>query len=52
VETFVKPVADPAPEGEEVPSYAPLASDPAWASNLTNGSNGSAVPANDPQAWS
>ncbi|HWC33266.1 MAG TPA: roadblock/LC7 domain-containing protein, partial [Mycobacteriales bacterium] len=30
VETFVKPVAEQAPEAEQVPSYAPLSSDPAW----------------------
>jgi hypothetical protein len=52
VETFVKPVAEAAPEGEQVPTYAPLASDPAWATNLTNGANGAAVPATDPQPWS
>jgi predicted regulator of Ras-like GTPase activity (Roadblock/LC7/MglB family) len=51
VETFVKPVAE-APEAEQVPSYAPLTSDPAWATNLTNGSNGAAAPANDQQPWS
>lgn len=52
VETFVKPVAEPGPESEQVPTYAPLASDPAWATNLTNGSNGSAIPVSDPQNWS
>jgi predicted regulator of Ras-like GTPase activity (Roadblock/LC7/MglB family) len=52
VETFVKPVAESAPEGEAVPTYAPLTSDPAWATNLTNGSNGTGVPTNDPQPWS
>ncbi|HWC33181.1 MAG TPA: roadblock/LC7 domain-containing protein [Mycobacteriales bacterium] len=51
VETFVKPV-EQAPETEPVPTYAPLTSDPAWATNLTNGSNGSTVPATDPQPWS
>ncbi|MGN6474172.1 MAG: roadblock/LC7 domain-containing protein [Mycobacteriales bacterium] len=52
VETFVKPVSEAAPEAEQVPTYAPITSDPAWASNLTNGSNGSNVPANDQQTWS
>ncbi len=52
VETFVKPVTEAAPETEQVPTYAPLASDPAWATNLTNGSNGSTVPTSDQQTWS
>jgi hypothetical protein len=46
VETFAAPVAE-APA--EVPAYAPVASDPAWASHLPNGS---AVPAADSQNWS
>jgi len=46
VETYLPPVAEvPA----ETPVYAPVTSDPAWASHLPNGST---VPAADPQAWS
>ena len=44
VEAYGQPVAEPV---TEVPSYAPVASDPAWASHLPNGS---AVPA-DTQTW-
>jgi hypothetical protein len=47
VETFVTPVAEAAPE--PMPSYAPVTSDPAWATHLPNGS---AVPSSDPQSWS
>jgi predicted regulator of Ras-like GTPase activity (Roadblock/LC7/MglB family) len=46
VEAFVKPIPEPA---SEVPTYAPVASDPAWASHLPNGN---VVPAPDPQTWS
>ncbi|HVW79651.1 MAG TPA: roadblock/LC7 domain-containing protein [Mycobacteriales bacterium] len=48
VEAFVKPVAEAAADTQPLPAYAPLASDPAWASSLTNGSP---VPVNDQQNW-
>jgi hypothetical protein len=42
---------------QPLPSYAPITSDPAWATHLPNGSNGAngngaAAPANDQQSWS
>ncbi len=46
VESYPQPVAEPV---SEVPTYAPVASDPAWASHLPNGS---AVAAAEPQTWS
>jgi predicted regulator of Ras-like GTPase activity (Roadblock/LC7/MglB family) len=51
VETYVPPVAETA-ETQPMPTYAPVTSDPAWATHLPNGSNGSGVPAGDPQPWS
>jgi len=46
VETYVAPVAE---VPTEVPAYAPVTSDPAWASHLPNGN---AVPAADSPSWS
>jgi predicted regulator of Ras-like GTPase activity (Roadblock/LC7/MglB family) len=48
VDTFVKPLAEQVTE--PVPTYAPIASDPAWATHLPNGTNGAAN--GDQQSWS
>jgi hypothetical protein len=45
VETYVPPVVEPV---AEVPAYAPVASDPAWATHLPNGTS---APAAEPQSW-
>jgi predicted regulator of Ras-like GTPase activity (Roadblock/LC7/MglB family) len=47
VETFVQPVSEPVVEA--VPAYAPVSSDPAWASHLPNGNS---APAAENQTWS
>ena len=47
VEAFAPPVSEPV--AEAVPAYAPVSSDPAWASHLPNGA---AAPAPETQAWS
>jgi uncharacterized protein len=49
VDAFVKPVTETVNESEPVAPYAPISSDPAWASHLpTNASVGST----EPQSWS
>jgi hypothetical protein len=50
-DTYVKPVAEPNADTQPLPSYAPVTSDPAWATHLPNGSNGAGAPA-DQQSWS
>jgi hypothetical protein len=50
-DTYVKPVAEPNADTQPMPTYAPVASDPAWATHLPNGSNGAGAPA-DQQSWS
>ena len=49
-ETYVPPVAESA-DTQPLPTYAPITSDPAWATHLPNGTNGSGVPASDAQSW-
>jgi predicted regulator of Ras-like GTPase activity (Roadblock/LC7/MglB family) len=49
-ETYAQPVAEQ--ETQPLPSYAPITSDPAWATHLPNGSNGAGAPVGDQQSWS
>jgi hypothetical protein len=47
IEPYVAPIPEPAVES--VPAYAPVSSDPSWASHLPNGST---APAAETQTWS
>jgi hypothetical protein len=48
---YVAPVAEPNADTQPLPTYAPITSDPAWATHLPNGSNGAVAPV-DQQSWS
>lgn len=49
---YAQPVTEPSADTQPIPTYAPITSDPAWATHLPNGTNGAGVTAGDPQPWS
>ena len=51
-DTYAQQVTEPAADTQPMPTYAPITSDPAWATHLPNGTNGAGVPVGDPQPWS
>ncbi|HVU61123.1 MAG TPA: roadblock/LC7 domain-containing protein [Mycobacteriales bacterium] len=51
-DTYVKPVGEPNADTQPLPAYAPITSDPAWATHLPNGSNGAGAPVGEQQSWS
>jgi hypothetical protein len=50
-DTYVMPVAEPNADTQPLPAYAPVTSDPAWATHLPNGS-GATAPAGEAPSWS